>query len=104
MGSRALGPRSYKKTPNGGKTKARGKTVTWSKAPKKTMNGRASKAKAKIQRSKVATSKVGLKNIIYTRVSSWKQTHRAGFKRQQGRCEVKAGKAKTVKAPNLWTS
>ena len=83
------GPRSlvHEKTPNGGKTEASGKTAT----------GSLTRSKVKTQRSEVAKSKVGLNDIIYTRVSSSKQADKAGFKRQQERCEVTAGKRKTVK-------
>ena len=38
-----------------------------------------------------------LNDIIYTWVSSSKQADKAGFKRQQERCEITAGKTKTVK-------
>ena len=88
-GNVIMGPRSlvYEKTPNGGKTKASGKTAT----------GSLPRSKVKIQRSKVARSKVGLNDITYTRASSSKQVDKAGFKRQQERCEVTAGKRKTVK-------
>ena len=57
--------------------------VPKTKVPKKTMNGRASNDKAK--------------DIIYARVSSSKQADKAGFKRQQEKCQVKAGKTKTVR-------
>ena len=88
-GNVVKGPRSlvHEKTPNGGKTQASGKTAT----------GSLPRSKVKIQRSKVAKSKVGLDDIICTRVSSSKQADKAGFKRQQERCEVTAGKTKTVK-------
>ena len=82
------GPRSlvHEKTPNCGKIKASGKTVT----------GSLPRSKKKIQRSKLARSKVGLNDSIYTRASSSRQVDKAGLKCRQERSEVTAGKRKTV--------
>ena len=88
-GNVVKGPPSlvHEKAPNGRKTKVSGKTAT----------GSLPRSKVKIQRSKVARSKVGLNDIIYTWVSSSKQVDQAGSKHQQNGREVTARKTKTVR-------